>query len=397
MAVGVVRGPRAIALLLLAATATGALAAPVARAADESDLEALRQAILETRQRVGEREREERSLLERLEESDRMSAVLAKQVEQARADAQEAHQRAEIFERQRIAAGERLAATRKAMSRRVVALYKSGHVGPVRFLFASKDMPEMLARAAALETLLGYDADLVARHRDDLETFERLENESRVAARVRDETAATLASRSHELEGERALRRKLLRQVRNDRTKERTLLVELEKAARALEETLAALGDAADQPAPAPAGHGFVARRGHLPRPLRTPIRLGFGKVVDPEFRTETFRTGVEFEAAGGETVRAIAPGVVRFAGWFRGYGRLVIVDHGDDYFSVMGHLAEIFVEVGDSVQEHATLGSVGDTGSLSGPSLYFEIRQGGEALDPQDWLQPGPAVASDG
>lgn len=372
------------------------LFAGAAGAADEADLEELRQAILQSRERVGEHEREERSLLERLEESDRMSALLTKQVERARAEAREAHERAEIFERQRIAAGERLAATRKTMSRRVVALYKSGEVGPVRFLFASRSMPELLARASALETLLGYDAKLVARHRDDLETFERLEGESRVAARVRDEKAATLASRSEELQAERVLRRRLLRRVREDRTQERALLVELEKAQRALEETLAALGDAAARDAPASAGHGFEGRRGRLPPPLPSRIRLGFGKVVDREFRTETFRTGVEFEAAGGETVRAVAPGVVRFAGWFRGYGRLVIVDHGDDYFSVLGHLAEIFVDVGDIVEEHATVGSVGDTGSLSGPSLYFEIRRGGEALDPADWLAPGHAVASE-
>ena len=102
-----------------------------------------------------------------------------------------------------------------------------------------------------------------------------------------------------------------------------------------------------------------------------------------------------EFEAEGGESVRAVAPGAVRFAGWFRGYGRLVIVDHGDDYFTVVSHLEDTFVAVGDVVAEGDTLGSVGETGSLTGPSLYFEIRRGSEPLDPADWLAPRPSIAA--
>jgi septal ring factor EnvC (AmiA/AmiB activator) len=80
----------------------------------------------------------------------------------------------------------------------------------------------------------------------------------------------------------------------------------------------------------------------------------------------------------------------VRFAGWFRGFGRIVILDHGDDYFSVSGHLSEMAVAVGDRVGRGAVIGAVGDTGSLSGPQLYFEIRRGGEALDPREWLRSG-------
>ena len=77
----------------------------------------------------------------------------------------------------------------------------------------------------------------------------------------------------------------------------------------------------------------------------------------------------------------------MRFAGWFRGYGRLVILDHGDRYFTVSGHLAELAVEVGDAVAAGEAIGAVGDTGSLSGARLYFEIRRGSEPLDPRDWL----------
>ena len=373
------------------------LAGSAALAADEKDLDVLRDAILEARERVGGHEREERALLQQLEESDRLSAVLSEQVTIAREKARESRDRAEQFERERRKASGRLERTRKAMSRRVVALYKAGEVGPVRFLFASETVPDMLTRASALQTLVRYDAELVARYGVELDAFERLEEDARVAAKVRDEKADELEARSKELLAERGLRRRLLSRVRDDRTQQRALLVELEKAARALEETLEALGDAAEPgDLRSVAGLEFAGLRGRLTPPLDTRITQPFGKVVDEEFRTATFRKGVEFEAAGGESVRAVAPGVVRFAGWFRGYGRLVIVDQGDDYFTVLGHLADIFVEVGDPVEAGDTLASVGDTGSLTGPSLYFEIRQGSEPLDPGDWLASGHAVASE-
>jgi septal ring factor EnvC (AmiA/AmiB activator) len=97
----------------------------------------------------------------------------------------------------------------------------------------------------------------------------------------------------------------------------------------------------------------------------------------------------VVFQAAAGLPVRAVAGGRVRYAGWFRGYGRLVILDHGGGYYTVSGHLAELRVAVGDAVASGAEIGTVGDTGSLSGPRVYFEIRRGAEALDPREWLSP--------
>jgi septal ring factor EnvC (AmiA/AmiB activator) len=136
-----------------------------------------------------------------------------------------------------------------------------------------------------------------------------------------------------------------------------------------------------------PAG-AFEALRGKLRAPVDAEIAQHFGRVVDDESRTATFRKGVEFAAPAGAPVRAVAAGQVRYAGRFRGYGKTVILDHGDSYFTVSSHLSETRVAVGETVAAGAEIGSVGDTGSLSGPQLYFELRRGGEALDPLAWLK---------
>ena len=368
--------------------------AAAALAEEILDLDALRDAILESRDRVGQHERQERAILEQLAESDRLLAALAREVREAAAAAERAREQAIGFERKSRLSRKRLDETRDAMSRRVVALYKAGQVGPVGLLFASETLRELLARASALRTLVEYDASLLVRYREYLAAYEDLEQRANLAESLRGEAAARLKKRSGQLSQERVARRSILHRVRRDRTSERALLVELEKAARALEDKLEALGDASES-APAVVGQRFARRKGRLLPPLDSEIDLGFGKVVDAEFRTETFRKGVEFAASGGESVRAVAPGAVRFAGWFRGYGELVIVDHGDEYFTVSGHLDQIFVQVGDAVSEGDTLGSGGETGSLTGPSLYFELRHGSQPEDPVSWFAPGSVLAS--
>ncbi len=354
----------------------------------EEDLDALRAAIAESRERVGRHEAAERDLLERLEALDRGFEALERSVDRAKAAAREARARlAEYAPRLKQVRAD-LERTRRAMARRAVALYKAGEVGPIRVLFTSSSLPELFARVAALERLLDYDAALVRRHKGELDRLARLEDEARDAELRRDEALRDLDLRSVALEEEREAKHALMLAVRSDRTRERSLLVELERAARALEETLATLGDQSLALGGRLDGSGFAGRKGRLPWPARGRVRARFGKVVDAEYQTEVFRKGVEVASGRGDSVRSVAKGQVRYAGWFRGYGKIVIVDHGDAYFTVSGHLDEVFVEVGDIVASGDTLGTVGETGSLSGPGLYFELRQAGSPMDPMEWLE---------
>jgi septal ring factor EnvC (AmiA/AmiB activator) len=356
----------------------------------EAELGRLREAIGETRERVGQHERRERELFERLEEIDRSLERLTAQVAIAHGDAKEAAAALVMLEGQRAKISARLAQTQRSMAIRAVALYKTGEIGPLRLVFSSGTLQELITRASVLRTLLEHDSGLVGRFREERVELEATEREARQALTRRDETAEALRLRSRELAAEKEKKTDLLASVRRDRGSERALLVELEKAARALEETMAALGNTPGRRGTRLEGANFASHRGSLPSPVEAGISQRFGRVVDAEYQTATLRKGVEFAAAPGDSVRAIAFGEVRYAGWFRGYGKIVILDHGDRYFTVMGHLAEIFVEVGDMLDTGETLGSVGETGSLTGPSLYFELRLGSEPLDPTDWLELG-------
>ncbi len=133
---------------------------------------------------------------------------------------------------------------------------------------------------------------------------------------------------------------------------------------------------------------GFAALKGKLPHPAPGPIAVGFGRVVNPLFNTVTVQNGLDIAAPAGAPVRAVAAGKVVHAGWFKGYGNLIIVDHGEGYHSLVAHLGSMQTAMGEEVGAGTVLGTVGDSGSLKGAYLYFEIREHGRPVDPRPWLK---------
>src|SRR4030095_2779905 len=110
---------------------------------------------------------------------------------------------------------------------------------------------------------------------------------------------------------------------------------------------------------------------------------------VHPLFGTRTFRNGVDIEAGEGAAVEAVMPGHIVYSGWFKGYGNIIIVDHGNELFTLYAHVSEIHVKEGDDVRQGQRIGAVGETGSLAGSRLYFEVRYRGKPQDPEQWLRP--------
>ncbi len=360
--------------------------AAAARAQPAADLERIQAAIAASRERVAAYEREQRGLLEAIDAIDQSAALLGVEAARARRAAEEARVSLAQTERTMHDAAERLAALERAMATRAVALYRAGELGTLQLLFSAGGLRDFFVRVQTLRRLLRHDSELVARHREQTRALEVARTRGAQANQVASAAEDTLRRRTDELDAERARKRALASQLGKSRALARGALTELEIAGRALEETVAAWrGSAA--PTPVPGGPPFPALRGRLPDPVRGALLGQFGRVLAPDSRTATFRKGIAWEAPVGTPVHAVAAGRVRYAGRFRGYGNVVILDHGSDHFTVSAHLDRIDVQLGDGVAAGAPIGAVGETGSLEGPRLYFEVRRGGEALDPAEWL----------
>jgi septal ring factor EnvC (AmiA/AmiB activator) len=263
-----------------------------------------------------------------------------------------------------------------------------GRAGELRILAASDSFGELVRRRYLLDRILAHDADVLraagAAQQERARAREAREEEQRRRESLSREAADRRAEARLRLERRRAI----LVNLRGQKSLHEKAAEETAAQEKKLNEFLAALppprkGD--------PGFRGFGALRGRLPRPAEGAIEVPFGKVVNPRFRTVTVQNGVELRAPAAAEVRAVAPGRVVHAGWFKGYGNLVIVDHGEGYHTLVAHLASMTTAMGEEVEAGSLLGTVGETGSLRGPSLYFEVRDHGRPVDPAAWLAPRP------
>jgi murein DD-endopeptidase MepM/ murein hydrolase activator NlpD len=276
-------------------------------------------------------------------------------------------------------------------------MYKVHAQGGALPLLLSGDDP--VARAVAvrhLTSLAALDARLIQEYRG---TSDRLDDRRRrEEARQRELADLKSDAQREQTDADRdaAKRRVLLAKVRDERTYHERMVGELTEATRRLEAFISDLQAKQRRlvrvPPPkgavVPPGVGFGTLRGRLPWPTEGRIVAAFGAQVHPRFGTRTFRNGVDIEAGEGRDVGAVYAGHVVYTGWFKGYGNLIILDHDNEYYTLYAHVADILVKEGDDVKLGQRIGTVGDTGSLEGPRLYFEVRFQGKPQNPEQWLR---------
>jgi septal ring factor EnvC (AmiA/AmiB activator) len=399
------RAALTVALLAVGASLATAQQPPPQKAARPSDdlkaeqrrLQETQRQLTEQRAKAAEAKKRETSLLAELETIDR--TLGDKKAEVARLDARIDRAEADL----KILRGDigRLAGRRseqeEQLVRRLRALHKvQAQGGALPVILGAEDPMRRSAALRSLASLAAVDAKLIDEFRV---TSDRLEDRKR-REETRQAELATLrgaASREQaEVDREAAKRRLLLARVREDRAYHERMVGELSEAAKRLESFMRELQEkqrrAAKAPPPKPGieppGTGFSTLRGRLPWPTEGRIVAAFGAQVHPRFGTRTFRNGVDIEAAQGTEVGAVFPGTVIYTGWFKGYGNLIILDHGHDYYTLYAHVADILVKEGDDVRQGHRIATVGDTGSLTGPRLYFEVRYQGKPQDPEQWLR---------
>ena len=136
--------------------------------------------------------------------------------------------------------------------------------------------------------------------------------------------------------------------------------------------------------------HSFAELKGLLNMPVKGKIINLFGPYQDTRFNVTVFRSGIDIKTRSGSAIQAVYTGRVLYADWFKGYGNMMIIDHGGNYYTVYAHLQKMLKSKGDRVNTGEDIATAGDTGSIIGPALHFEIRHHGKPLDPMQWIEAG-------
>jgi len=261
------------------------------------------------------------------------------------------------------------------------ALYKLGELSYVRMLL-SVDRPSDIFRGYRfVSTLARRDNDRVARFRADLAALatQRADLERRSQASLHQRAELEQARRN--LDADRKRKTELLTSLVEKKEMHAAFVQELQDAEEKLRQLLAGSGDG-EVAVP------VAAFRGALPWPAAGRVRSGFGRRKHPRFDTYTVQNGIEIDAPEGGPVVAVHEGTVAFAEHFKGYGLMVVLDHGGKHHSLYAHLAEVAVAVGQRVAAGDPLGTVGQ--GMDGAGLYFEVRFQGRPEDPMEWLGKG-------
>lgn len=372
-----------LAVMLLAAP-------PEDREAVERQLAQLRvelEALAAERQRLSQ---EEAAALAALEESDRaVAASLVRERElEAELAASEARLHAAAAElRERREAIELEKARLSAIARLAFLL---GRDAARVSLLVPKQGTDRAHAVAALAYLKAERARLIGRLRAHAEAAASLLAQTEAESRTLAQRRETLRAERERLEGLRQEQQERGRALRRSRELAEARVHALDREAAQLRALLDRLMDVfADSPR-FMAGASFGERRGALPWPVRGKVveRFGSGDELGRP------RRGLGISAPEGSPVRAVAHGRVAYADWLPGLGLLLVVEHGDGFLSLYGHLATILVEAGEWVEEGQTVALLGRSGGIDEAKLHFEIRHRGQALDPLPWLSRRTARA---
>ena len=389
---GTTTGTRVFLLVVLIALCLGGFSAAADRSADKQELQRIKREMREKKKELTRADRKERSILSELETIDRGiqtgSAELTGQQQRLRASEaalREVEQNNTVLNRE-------LTALKQYYSQRLRALYKLSRGGYAVAILSPDGLGQTLKRIKYLGMIADRDRVIMREYGNALTKLaarqaEIAEKKNELLARQR-----VVAATKAELEARKQKKAVILTSVRHEKGQYEQSLRELEEASASLW-AMIKKGEQEKRAAKAtpPASrqwHETADRdRTRLPWPLEGQVLTRFGMQRHPQFGTMVYRRGIEIQAHEGESVRAVRDGQVAYADWYKGYGKLMILDHGDGFYTLYGNLSRLDLNKGDQVARGQVLGLAGETGSLKGSKLYFEIRRNGEAQDPLQWL----------
>jgi septal ring factor EnvC (AmiA/AmiB activator) len=357
----------------------------------------LRGRIAELQQRLADAEESKTEAVDALKDSERAISDANRALRELSAQGREADARLAKLRAESGGAEQALVRQQALLARLLYQQYVGGQMAPLKLLLGGEDPNELARQIYYLGHISRARAAAISDLRATLAHLKELAREAEESAR---ELAAIVAEQQlqrRRLEREKSARgaalAKVAREIRQRRREIGTLRQDENRLAR-LVEGLSRLVAREGRPVarsrnerlpdPATDSGPFAALRGRLALPVRGEVA---GRYGNPRADGGPPWKGLFILARAGEEVRAVAAGRVVFADWLRGFGNLLIIDHGGAYMSLYGYNESLFKQVGDVIHAGDAVAAVGNSGGTADSGLYFELRHEGRPLDPASWI----------
>jgi murein hydrolase activator len=389
---------RWLALSALVLCAAPALAQDSLEAQKRREMEDLQRLAREHRQRAGQLQKRETQVMTQLKRTERDLNTTRRRLRNLQQRERQLDNALDITRVNLQRSLQSLDQQRARLAKRLRNVYKSGANRDMEFMLSAQSFGQLLARWDYLVMVAEQDRLILEDIRGRKEQVEADQQRLEVNLDEIERNRKRTTNESSRLDDLRSERAKTVKTIQSQRQAYEAAAEELEKTARAIRSLLANLEAKRREEAararsegrtPQPYSGDFAKGQGSLDWPLRGTVIGRFGNEVHPKWGTVTPNNGVDIQAAIGSPVKAVAKGRVEYTSDDYGtYGQMIILNHGDGYFTLYGHLSQISVAVGAEVAPGQVIARSGDSGSLKGPILHFEVRKGGTPLDPSDWLQ---------
>jgi septal ring factor EnvC (AmiA/AmiB activator) len=381
--------PARTALAFLLLVALSAAARPQTQ--DTSDFEkriaGIQGQIKQLRARLEAEARKEQTLISALAQLNLTRSVLQNELAVQYIQVERTESELKAMQKKAREVESRLDAERAVIERILVTMHKFGKPDFARFVLRAENFESVSRESKRLMLLARYQEQVVSGY---LATLSELEAARAALEEKKQDLAGQIRMaefKRRELDEERRKNTALVARIRQNKVDYEKAVEELKESAEQLQVLMKKI-ETNEWVLTGP----FVPlteRKGKLAWPVQGRLITGFGLEVHPRFKTIVMNKGIEIEPrTGSATVQAVHAGKVVFTDYFPGYGNLIIIDHGLTYYSLYGHCSEFLVRAGDMVSAGQPIAVTGDTGSLKGECLYFEIRYRARAIDPLQWLK---------
>lgn len=276
---------------------------------------------------------------------------------------------------------------REYAGKRLSALYKMNMIGRLDVAGRPTSVFDFFLQQNAMKQIITSDYHILEKQNMDLKKFEILEQELQKEVQAKTVLETQLTDQIRINKKETLERELILNEIRKKKKLSLAAVESLKQAARQLDNRIKRIqkdetsffSDAS-----------FSSYQGRLKFPVKGKIISKFGPSRSGDYKSFTFQKGIDIRVKRGELVKSVFKGEVIFAQWLKGYGNLLIINHGDNYYTLYAHVEEIFKQKGEIVDTGEIIAVAGDTGSIKGMYLHFEVRHHGNPVNPMKWLKKG-------
>ncbi|MCH7612136.1 MAG: peptidoglycan DD-metalloendopeptidase family protein [Candidatus Marinimicrobia bacterium] len=356
----------------------------------------LKNEIAATRKKLQSEEKREKSAARTIMNLEEEISLVERLLYQIKKEQKENRNQILTLEKDINAHEKELQELRLRYSKRAKHLYKKGSLSDIEKVLSSTSWRQTIYRTKYQKIIADIDRNDKSRIRNLLISIGRTKLDYEVSFRRSIKLKNEGEKQVKEIRLKRINKKRELEKIRNSKTEMAQYIKEKEKGVKQLEELMKKIrkdklrADRAERirrQNEARKSKSFASLKGQLPWPAEGRVISKFGRKWNPELKTTTNNTGIDIKGKPGSPISTVMGGIVTTITFIRGYGNIIIVDHGGNFFTIYSHITNIQTTVDSEVQSGDVIAYMSDSGSIDGSKLHFEIWGKDQKLNPEQWL----------